>query len=370
MKAIIISTDESAFSQTSDTHTRFLAYARAIGEVYFIVVAREHHETIRIDEGGAIICASGKLRVLALRRAYTIGSHIKGVEVVSAQDPFEQGFIGWLIAKRLKAKLHLQIHTDIGSPYFAEGLKNNIRVRIARFLLSRADAIRAVSERVKTAVVREFRAPLHLVSVLPIQRMAKVRRDIVRRESNDLFPEYHSVILVISRLAREKNVALALRAFALIARSHPKTGLLILGDGPEKTTLSNLAVSLGIDTQVKFLGFQEDIEYYLYVADVYLHASDYEGYGRTLIEAVLLECPIVTTDVGLVGSVLTKEDALICPPRNEKCLASHLSLLLGNPQLGVRLVASAKKTVQHAFSGTTEEYVSAYRDDLARTLAS
>ena len=134
MRVLMISTDNLAFGETNDTRLRFESYAKAIGEVHFIVVSREHRETIQIEGGSAIVCASGKLRVWGLLRAYMIGSRMKGVDVVSAQDPFEQGFIGWLIARRLKAGLHIQVHTDIGSPYFTENSKNKIRVYIARFL--------------------------------------------------------------------------------------------------------------------------------------------------------------------------------------------------------------------------------------------
>src|SRR3989344_3384821 len=165
MRVLMIGTDEPAFYEASDTRRRFEVYARGLGEVHFIVVGRESHKTVVIEKG-TITSAHGKWRIVALWRAYRIGSAMKNIEIVSAQDPFEQGFIGWLIAKRLKAKLHLQIHADIGSPYFAEDLKNKIRLRIARFLLPRANAIRTVSERAKTAAVRQFGTPLNRVSVL------------------------------------------------------------------------------------------------------------------------------------------------------------------------------------------------------------
>lgn len=370
MRVLIISTDESAFFKESDTRLRFESYARAIGEVYFIVVSRERHETIHIDGGSMIVCASGILRLLGLLRAYIIGSRMKGVEVVSAQDPFEQGIVGWLIARRLKVKLHLQVHTDIGSPYFAEATKNKIRVYTARFLLPRANAIRTVSERVKMAVVRQFHAPLHLVSVLPVRRAEKYERCATRSNIKGAFPQYDSVVLVISRLTPEKNIGLALEAFSMVAKSHPKTGLVILGDGPEKETLARTAVALGIDTQVQFMGFLGDVDGYLATADVYLLTSDYEGYGRTLIEAAGSGCPIVTTDVGLVGSILTKEEALICPPRNAKCLATHLALLLENPKLGAHLAATAQKIALPILHEEDRVYLTRYRDDLARALSS
>ena len=174
---------------------------------------------------------------------------------------------------------------------------------------------------------------------------------------------------MISRLAPEKNVLLALQTFAMIAKSHPKTGLVILGEGPEKDALARAAVALGIDAQVQFLGFRDDVDGYLSSANAYLHTSDYEGYGRTLIEAAGSGCPIVTTDVGLVGSIITKEEALICPPRNAKCLATHISLLLENPKLGAHLASAAQKVALPILHEENREYLNRYYDDIARTLA-
>lgn len=364
----MISTDDMAFEAANDTRRRFESYAKALGEVHFVVIGSERHEPIEIEKG-SIVSAHGKRRIAALFRAYKLGAAIKGIEVVSSQDPFEQGIIAWLIAKRIGAKLHIQIHTDIGSPYFKVGLKNKIRCLLAKFILPRADAIRAVSERVKKAAVHEFGAPLHLISILPIMDMPKeIKSNMNSQTLKEAFPHYDSTVLVISRLEPEKNVALALRAFAIIAKAHPKTGLFILGDGREKSVLSALAVSLGIDAQVRFLGFRHDAEFFLKHANMYLLTSDYEGYGRTLIETAAAGCPIVTTDVGLIGSILTKEEALICPPRNEKCLATHLSLLLENPKLGAHLAAAAQKAALPILHEENRTYLTRYRDDIARAV--
>ena len=55
-------------------------------------------------------------------------------DLVTSQDPFEIGFLGWILAKRFGAKLQLQVHTDFMSPHYAaESLRNQIRVRLAKF---------------------------------------------------------------------------------------------------------------------------------------------------------------------------------------------------------------------------------------------
>ena len=65
------------------------------------------------------------------------------IDVVTTQDPFECGLAGFLIARIFRARLHIQIHTDVMSPYFAnESTLNRVRVLIAKFLIPRASGIR------------------------------------------------------------------------------------------------------------------------------------------------------------------------------------------------------------------------------------
>lgn len=99
-------------------------------------------------------------------------------------------------------------------------------------------------------------------------------------------------ILCVGRLTRQKNLALALQAFARLDVSHR---LLILGEGEEYGTLCDLAERLGIADRVRFAGYVPDVRPYLPLADVLLCTSLYEGYPAALVEALNAGVPVVTT---------------------------------------------------------------------------
>lgn len=106
-----------------------------------------------------------------------------------------------------------------------------------------------------------------------------------------------------SRLTREKNIELALRAFALARKSVLEAGLVVVGDGDEKKRLLNVVRSLGISKAVIFEPWTDDLASYYKTADVFLNTSLYEGYGRTLVEARTAGIPVISTDVGVAYEV-------------------------------------------------------------------
>jgi len=91
------------------------------------------------------------------------------IEVVSAQDPFEYGRVAVHCTRDTKAKLHIQVHTDFLSPFFAkESYKNSIRVRMADVVLLHAQGIRTVSERVKKSLMERYGTSIPEPTVIPV----------------------------------------------------------------------------------------------------------------------------------------------------------------------------------------------------------
>src|ERR1700690_185272 len=142
--------------------------------------------------------------------AFRIARTLPRPDVVSVQDPFEVGFIGWIIARRFGMPLYVQVHTDFLAPEYANlSPLNRLRVRIAGFVLRRAARIRAVSERIKRCLETHssFRA---IVSVLPIFVDAEhFRWALPDPALIERFARFTSKVLVVSRLESEKDIELA-----------------------------------------------------------------------------------------------------------------------------------------------------------------
>ena len=102
-------------------------------------------------------------------------------------------------------------------------------------------------------------------------------------------------ILTMGRLAPEKRHDILIRALVDIRRERP-ADLTILGRGDTERDLRALAESLGVVNHTHFAGFVADPAAYLTAADLFVLASDFEGFGNVIVEALGYGLPVVCTD--------------------------------------------------------------------------
>lgn len=325
----MISTDRLTFTPGSEVRQRIIDYGCLFTELHVVVFSNKklgyHHE--QLADNVFIHPTKAYFRLGYIWQAIKIGSRLLGREgdwVITSQDPFETGLVAWYLRRGKGIRWQAQIHTDFLSPFFAqESWLNWLRVRLAGFLLPRADKIRVVSLRIKKSL-----AGWNLKTepvVLPI--FVSPEMDKVCDPTLDLrakYPQFSFIILMASRLTMEKNFDLALRAFSRASISRDYTGLVIVGQGPEKVHLQALARTLKLEDRVIFEDWQSNLSCYYQTADLFMLTSNYEGYGRTLIEAGLSGCPVLTTEIGLVGEIIHNQNALICQVGGENCLSKKL----------------------------------------------
>lgn len=108
--------------------------------------------------------------------------------------------------------------------------------------------------------------------------------------------EGEKVLLSLGRVAKEKSIDVVLEGFAAYLKTNPQpTRLIIVGDGPERTTLIAYAKQLQIDHAVSFVGAVPivDVPYYYQLADLFVSASVTETQGLTFMEAMASGLPVL-----------------------------------------------------------------------------
>lgn len=296
MKVLMVSTDAKILDEASEVRARMIWYAGVLDSLDILLITKSATiGEIKISE-----------KVTVYPRRYWQGFKFivpKEIEVVSAQDPFENGLIGWWLARRHNLPLQLQIHTDLLSPYFKkESFKNKIRLLIAKWLLPKAASIRVVSNKIKDSLVYDLKIDPNKIFVLPVWiDLGKYKNAPITTDLKKLYPQFSKIVLVASRLTREKNISLALEAFARAVSQVPGAGLVIVGDGPMRSNLEAKVKDLKISGKVVFVGWSDDLVSYYKTADLFINTSWYEGFGRTIIEALASGCPVVSTDVGIAS---------------------------------------------------------------------
>jgi glycosyltransferase involved in cell wall biosynthesis len=343
MNLLLVSNDPNLCIPDSPVRGRMRAYADEVaktgGELHVLTRARSSYEG---SDGPLHIYGVRMPKLLSpwllARRAKTL-IRAQGIDVVSAQDPFEHGIAALWAVRDTPAKLHVQVHTDYLSPWFTREaifrsprvnmpFLNRVRRRIADRVVPQAHGIRVVSERVKESMVKRYGASIVTPSVLPIA----VRQDVPPKAALQLRP-FTFTLIAVSRLEPEKRIPDLLAVVRRLKGAYPSLGLVIVGDGRERRNLERLAEKWGVGDRVMFLGWRTDAWSLMQDANAFIQASAYEGYGATLIEAALAGVPIVTSDVGVVGEVFVGYEHVFAAPVGDPTnLAALVAQLIEDPQ--------------------------------------
>lgn len=348
MKVLTIGSERRLFEEGSRARERIASFGALVEELHIIVFTKGGAlKATKIADNVFVYPTNSFSRWFYMRDAKRIGKEILGKEkaqwIISAQDPFEAGLVGRALSRAFHVPLELQVHTDFLSPYFRRTILNRLRVMIAGRTLPHADSLRVVSERVRTSLVSRYHLKA-MPEILPVFTDTSIVGGTPDVSLKEKFKGFTFTILTVARLAGEKHIGLALEALKSVIARYPETALVVVGDGPERESLEKLAKLLGVANNVFFEGHQENIAGYYKMADVFLATSDFEGYGLTLIEAALAGCPIVTTDVGIVGEMFKDTvHALVCPVGYADCISAKLLFLIQNNNERERFSVTARE---------------------------
>lgn len=123
---------------------------------------------------------------------------------------------------------------------------------------------------------------------------ALAEADLARFAAAPRAPHAGRFFLAAGRLTRQKNFALLIKAFGLIAR--PDDRLTILGEGSERGRLERCIADLGLCTQIELPGYVGKLDRWMADSDVFVLSSDYEGVPAVIAEALAAGIAIVATD--------------------------------------------------------------------------
>lgn len=377
MKVLTIGTDRKLFEEKSPVLDRALAYASLVEEMHIIVCTTKKHNFSYRDIGNLHIHPTNSIsRWFYIWSVYSKGkklipkfNFVRGLSVITTQDPFESGFSGFLLSRKFRLPLYLQSHTDFLNPNFKESFLNRIRLVLAKFVIPRVQGIRVVSGVVKDSILKKFKNLKFTPDVLPVfVDVKKIEETVPDPKVSEMLSKFKFVVCMVSRLTKEKNVDLALEALESIISDHPYVGLVIVGDGSEKRSLKNLSKKLDIQDNVMFVGWREDVISYYKSSQMFLNTSSYEGYGMSIIEAASSNIPIVTTQVGIAKEICKDGiNASVCPVGDIECIRRSINDLISDNSKRQLYVNSMKETLGD-ISGSMEDYSKNYVKSLEKLI--
>lgn len=176
-------------------------------------------------------------------------------------------------------------------------------------------------------------------------------------------------LLCIGRLTEEKGFDVMLHAFARLPAKYSDIRLTIIGDGPIRQELEQMAFKLGITNSVTFLGARspDQINTFIDNSTFVIVPSTYESFGLVALEAAMRARALVASDVqGLREVVANGETGLLVPPNNPIALANAIESLLSDPATLHTMGQRARSRAETLFNLDlmTERYLAMYEDCL------
>lgn len=226
----------------------------------------------------------------------------------------------------------------------------------------------AISESVRTFAIQRMGFAPDQVEVLPnplaegsfgaagVDSMGSVRQ-------RHGIPASAKVVGAVTRFHSVKGIHHLIEAFATVLDQVPAAYLLLVGEGPDKSRLMALANSLGIQERVVFAGYREDVRSYYEAFDVSAIPSLEEGFGNVAVEAMATGIPVVASDLGGLGEIITDgETGLLVPAADPPALAGALLRILRDARFADHLAQGGRRRADdYSFDSYLARLIEIYR---------
>ena len=184
--------------------------------------------------------------------------------------------------------------------------------------------------------------------------------------NSDIFNKASFKIAAVGRfLDKEKNFSMLIKAMKSLAKIDPKIVLLLIGYGPDEIKYKKLVSEYDLEKNVVIIKTDDNLAGLLKNCDMFVLSSNYEGWGRVVIEAMASGLPVVMTDVGLAGEVVRdRENGLVVPVADKKALVKALQSLYVEKELREKLAKRGQQEVLNLSPQTEEEYFDRHKKTL------
>ena len=269
------------------------------------------------------------------------------IQIVNVHYPSSSFVFFALCRKFLPIKLVTSIH---GADIFPKGKPRKKYPRAIKFLFKTSDLIVANSR----AFRKDF---LGLFPELE-KKTIVIHNGVDLEELNQPLQDgYHKngrrYLLSIAAHNEKKGVDVLIRAFSEVAKNDPKLELFLVGSGPLRGKLEELAKSLDLDDRVRFLGGQGRLEIarLLHGCELFVHPAVSEPFGLVVAEALACKKPVVASNTGGIPEIIEDgTSGILVEPGRPQELARAISSVLGNSNLMNTLSANGYAVAEKYFT--------------------
>jgi glycosyltransferase involved in cell wall biosynthesis len=236
--------------------------------------------------------------------------------------------------------------------------------RVDRWMYPQYDRIACISEATAENLIRWCPGIAEKVVVIP-NGIPLDTFENARPATLAEVPHNAARVIFVGRFDPQKDHPTLLRALTSVPDAH----LLLIGDGPLRSQREQMAQDLGVRNRVSFLGWRNDVASVLKTSDIYVHSTNFDGFGIAACEAMAAGLPVVASDVPGLAQ-LVKGAGILFPTGDDKALAHHLTTLIKSPEKRREMSrASIQRARQFSIEKTVDGYSRMYESVLQATPA-
>jgi glycosyltransferase involved in cell wall biosynthesis len=356
MQVIVIGTDRKVFDNNSPVARRFTDLSKYTSS--FTALGLTHNKSdgiTKISNNTIIQPVYNPNKIFGIiNLALSLVKRLSSVRnkkevIVSVQEPFFIGLVSLVITKIYKVKFHSQVHIDFFSKYYKnESFRQFTESLIAPFVLRRSDGVRVVSQKIKSYLVLNLGIHSDKISFIPVTvNSDSVINSPITESLKNKYPEFSQIILLVSRLVKQKNIPLAIEAFKKLLENNHGLGIVIVVDGPERSHIENIIKSERLGDCVILEKWSGNVPSLMKTADIFMLTSNYEGWGMTAIEALACGLPVIMSNVGCAGEIVRNGyNGMVFEVGDLDTLVKHSAELLSNSSLREELIKHGIETVK------------------------
>lgn len=322
----------------------------------------------RVEElGGRVLCMHKRpgIRLSLIGRLRSVLRQLRPDIVHTHQIPtlFYTG-----LAARTMATGRV-LHTEHGLPLFAKRLRTRWLGRLSGLHCERFFCL-----------TQEMAREVGKYHIVPRRKIRVIRNGIETsgyRDAGDPhglrrslgIPDEATVIGSVGRLVEIKRYDVLIRSFAQLREKCPEAHLLMVGDGPQKPALEQLAEGLGLRNRIHFAGYRTNVNECLHAMNCFALTSSSEGTPQAVLEASVARLPVVASRVGGLPEVIDdRRTGILVTPGDEDALTRELLGIVRNSELARQLGEAARRRVEELYGvgRMAREYHEVYLQLLAK----
>lgn len=353
MKKILFLIDSLAVGGAEISVLEVIKNLQQCSSVVCVVYQGEHSLKAEFEAAGA------KLYFFDIKKRFGFGEGVRELrKILKMEKPnlvhttlFKSEIIGRIAVPSSKIPLVGSLISDTyGKERYAlvsrrERLKLNLYKLLNRITAKRPDMYISVSKSIIQPNLKYLGIKESKVELIQNGRDVTVFEKARIYSKSEIIPDATSESLLIitnSRVIRSKGFDEMLLAFQSLSKKFGNIFLVVAGNGFDFDFYKNMAMEMGLDGKVVFLGRRHDIPSLLKSCDLFWFASHYEGSPGVVIEGMLSKTPMILSDIEpVLENIQDRRHALIFKTGDAEDLAVKTEILIYDPEFGEKLASAA-----------------------------